>query len=123
MPGTRNLLARLVALRSIEVLTQAVVLFLAVGWLRIPLEVMAMSALIALLAAINLGTRWRLERGGPVTENEVFAHLAIRCRHSRAAALLCRGLGQPLRLFVPAATHAGRGHAAGQHAWGMAASR
>lgn len=77
LPKAANPLARLVALRRIEVLTQAVVLLLAVAWLRIPLDVLFMSATIALLAAINLVTRWRLERGGPVSEREIFAHLTI----------------------------------------------
>ena len=77
LPGTANPLVRLVALRRIEVLTQAVVLVLAVAWLKIPLEVVPMAAVIALLAAVNLRTQWRLERGGPVSEREVFLHLAI----------------------------------------------
>ena len=77
LPGTVNPLTRLVTLRRIEVLTQAMVLLLAVVWLRIPLDVVPMTGIIALLAAINLATRWRLERGDPVAEGEVFIHLAI----------------------------------------------
>ncbi|WP_300453664.1 ATP-binding protein [Accumulibacter sp.] len=77
LPTAANPLARLVTLRRLEVLTQAVVLLLAVAWLRIPLDVPFMSATIALLAAINLATRWRLERGGPVSEREILGHLMI----------------------------------------------
>ncbi|HCZ13591.1 MAG TPA: hypothetical protein DHV85_03120, partial [Candidatus Accumulibacter sp.] len=65
LPGTA--LTRLLMLRRIEVLTQAMVLILAVAWLRIPLALMPMSLAIALLAAVNLVTRKRLDRGGPVT--------------------------------------------------------
>jgi hypothetical protein len=75
--ATASSLKRLVALRRIEVLTQAMVLVLAVAWLKIPLEVAPMMAVIALLAAVNLLTRWRLDRGGAASEGEVFAHLAI----------------------------------------------
>jgi two-component system sensor histidine kinase RegB len=77
MPGTVNPLTRVLVLRRIEVLTQAVVLLLAVTWLKIPLDLAPMMAVIALLAAVNLLTRWRLARGGPVSEGEIFAHLAI----------------------------------------------
>ena len=52
--ATASSLTRLVALRRIEVLTQAMVLVLAVAWLKIPLEVVPMTAVIALLAAVNL---------------------------------------------------------------------
>lgn len=70
-------LARLVALRRVEVLTQAVVLILAVAWLKIPLDIVPMAGIIALLAAINLATQWRLDNGGLVTDGEVFAQLAV----------------------------------------------
>ena len=70
-------LARLVALRRVEVVTQAVVLILAVAWLKIPLDVVPMASIIALLAAINLATQWRLDNGGPVADSEVFIQLAV----------------------------------------------
>jgi len=70
-------LARLVALRRIEVLSQAGVLLLALIWLRIPLEVLPMAGVIALLAAVNLFTQWRLEHGKAVSENEIFTHLVF----------------------------------------------
>jgi two-component system sensor histidine kinase RegB len=109
-----------VALRRIEVLTQAVVLLLAVGWLRIPLDVMAMSAIIALLAAINLGTRWRLARGGQVSENEVFAHLAIDAVVLGLLLYFAGGSANPfVSLFLLPPTLAAAMLPA-RHAWGMA---
>lgn len=72
-----NPLQRLLALRRVEVLTQAVVLVLAVTWLKIPLDVVPMSAAIALLAAVNLLTQWRIHKSGRCSESEIFAHLAI----------------------------------------------
>ncbi len=75
--ATASSLKRLVALRRIEVLTQAMVLVLAVAWLKIPLEVVPMTAVIALLAAVNLWTQWRIDTGGPCSPGEVFGHLAI----------------------------------------------
>ena len=70
-------LARLVSLRRVEVATQALVLMLAVAWLKIPLDVVPMAGIIVLLALINLATQWRLDHGGPVSENEVFTQLAV----------------------------------------------
>jgi two-component system sensor histidine kinase RegB len=75
--ATASSLKRLVALRRIEVLTQAMVLVLAVAWLKIPLEVVPITAVIALLAAVNLWTQWRIDTGGPCSPEEVFGHLAI----------------------------------------------
>jgi two-component system sensor histidine kinase RegB len=72
-----NPLQRLLLLRRIEVLTQAMVLILAVAWLKIPLEVVPMSAAIAVLAAVNLLTQWRIHQGDHCSEGEIFAHLAI----------------------------------------------
>jgi two-component system sensor histidine kinase RegB len=63
--ATASSLKRLVALRRIEIITQAMVLVLAVAWLKIPLEVVPMTAVIALLAAVNLWTQWRIDTGGP----------------------------------------------------------
>lgn len=70
-------LARIVALRRIEVLTQAIVLILAVAGLRMPLAVGPMAAIIALLALINLATQWRIDHGGSASDGEVFSHLAV----------------------------------------------
>lgn len=76
LPGAPNILARLVALRRIEVLMQGMVLILAVVWLKIPLEVVPMAAIVALLATINLATQWRLDQGWPASDPEIFAQLA-----------------------------------------------
>lgn len=72
-----NPLHRLIVLRRVEVLAQALVLILAVFWLRIPLAVAPMAAVIAVLAAANLATQWRLGRSGPVTDGELFAQLSV----------------------------------------------
>lgn len=77
LPGSVNPLARLLALRRVEVLAQSAVLMVAVVWLKIPLAVVPMIGIIALLAAVNLATRWRLEKGGEVSHGEVCAQLVI----------------------------------------------
>ncbi len=77
LPGSVNPLARLLALRRVEILAQSVVLVVAVVWLRIPLAVAPMTGTIALLAVVNLATRWRLDKGGEVRHGEVFAQLAV----------------------------------------------
>lgn len=68
-------LARLVMLRRIEVLAQGLVLVLAAGWLRIPLEVLPMAAASIGLGLFNLYTQWRLGRPRPVGEREYFCQL------------------------------------------------
>ncbi len=73
---TPNPLARLVALRRLEVVAQGFVIALAALWLRIPLEIAPMIAATAALGLFNVLTQWRLERGWPATHNELFAHLA-----------------------------------------------
>ncbi|HMV05441.1 MAG TPA: ATP-binding protein [Accumulibacter sp.] len=77
LPGSVNPLARLLALRRVEIVAQCAVLMIAVGWLRIPLAVVPMTASIALLALANLLTRWRLEKGGAVRHGEVLAQLVL----------------------------------------------
>jgi two-component system sensor histidine kinase RegB len=72
-----NPLARLVALRRIEVIAQGGVMALALAWLRIPLEIAPMVAASLALGLVNLATQWRLERAWPVSDNMLFAHLAI----------------------------------------------
>ena len=76
-PGNASPLPRLLALRRVEVLAQAVVLYLAVAWLKMPLAVVPMTVMIALLAAINLASQWRLDHSGPAAAGEVFAQLTI----------------------------------------------
>lgn len=120
LPGTTNPLTRLVALRRIEVLTQAVVLLLAVGWLRIPLDVVAMTTIIVLLAAINFVTGWRLEHGGPVSESEVFTHLAIDVGILALLLYFAGGSANPfVSLFLLPPTLAAAMLPA-RHAWAMA---
>lgn len=76
-PATTPPLARLVALRRVEVVAQGCVIALATLWLRIPLDVLPMIGASAALGGFNLLTQWRLERGWPVTHNELFAHLSV----------------------------------------------
>jgi len=121
LPGSVNPLRRLLALRRIEVLTQAVVLVLAVAWLKIPLEVVPMAAIIALLGAVNLLSQWRLERGGPVGEREIFAHLAIDVGVLAALLYFAGGSANPfVSLFLLPPTLAAAMLPA-RHAWAMAA--
>lgn len=121
MPGTANPLLRLVALRRIEVLTQAVVLLLAVAWLKIPLDLVPMVVVIALLAAINLFTRWRLDRGASAGDGQVFAHLAIDVGALGLLLYFAGGSTNPfVSLFLLPPTLAAAMLPA-RHAWAMAA--
>lgn len=113
-------LTRLVALRRIEVLTQAGVLILAVAWLKIPLDVVSMAAVIALLAAINLATQWRIDRGGAVTDGELFAQLSIDVVILALLLYLAGGSANPfVSLFIISPTIAAATLPA-RHAWAMA---
>ncbi|RDE52025.1 MAG: sensor histidine kinase [Candidatus Accumulibacter meliphilus] len=121
MSGSANPLARVLVLRRIEVLTQAVVLLLAVAWLKIPLDVAPMMAVIALLAAVNLLTRWRLARGGAASEGEVFAHLAIDVAALGVLLYFAGGSANPfVSLFLLPPTLAAAMLPA-RYAWSMAA--
>ncbi|HQO28393.1 MAG TPA: ATP-binding protein [Accumulibacter sp.] len=77
LPGSANPLMRLLALRRLEVLTQALVLLLAVAWLRMPLAVLPMASVIGGLALVNLLTRWWLLRHAVIGEDGLFLQLAI----------------------------------------------
>ncbi|MDS4076885.1 MAG: ATP-binding protein [Candidatus Accumulibacter sp.] len=77
LPGSGNPLTRLLALRRLEVLSQSLVLALAVVWLRMPLPVLPMAAIIASLALANLLSRWWLTQRGAVGESGIFGQLAI----------------------------------------------
>ncbi len=121
LSGSANPLARVLVLRRIEVLTQAVVLLLAVVWLKIPLDVVPMMAVIALLAGVNLLTRWRLLRGGAASEGEVFAHLAIDVGALGALLYFAGGSANPfVSLFLLPPTLAAAMLPA-RYAWSMAA--
>jgi two-component system sensor histidine kinase RegB len=113
-------LTRLVALRRIEVLTQAAVLILAVAWLKIPLDIVTMAAIIALLAAINLATQWRIDRGGPVTDGELFAQLSLDVVILTLLLYFAGGSANPfVSLFIISPTIAAATLPA-RHAWAMA---
>ncbi len=96
------------------------VLILSVAWLQIPLEVVPMATIIALLAAINLFTQWRLDRGEPVSEREVFAHLLIDVGALGALLYFAGGSANPfVSLFLLPPTLAAAMLPARQ-AWAMA---
>jgi two-component system sensor histidine kinase RegB len=77
MPLAPGLLSRLIALRRVSVLTQGLVLLLAVAWLQIPLPVGAMAAITVALALFNLYTQWRQQQARPVRDDEIFAQLLV----------------------------------------------
>jgi two-component system sensor histidine kinase RegB len=121
LTGAGGPLTRLLALRRIEVLTQALVLVLAVSWLKIPLAVVPMTAVIALLAAVNLLTQWRIDKGGPSSENEVFAHLTFDVVILALLLYFAGGSANPfVSLFLLPPTLAAAMLPA-RHAWAMAA--
>jgi two-component system sensor histidine kinase RegB len=74
-PAASQPLARLIVLRRVEVLAQALVLLLAAGWLRIPLEVLPMATATVGLSLFNLYSQWRLGQQQPVSEREYFCQL------------------------------------------------
>ncbi|MBK7955147.1 MAG: HAMP domain-containing histidine kinase [Candidatus Accumulibacter sp.] len=120
LPGTGNPLTRLLALRRIEVLTQATVLLLAVSWLKIPLQVVPMTAIIALLASVNLLTQWRIDQGLPSSENEIFAHLTFDVGILALLLYFAGGSANPfVSLFLLPPTLAAAMLPA-RHAWAMA---
>lgn len=101
-------------------LTQAAVLILAVAWLKIPLDVVTMAAITALLAAINLATQWRIDRGGPVTDGELFAQLSVDVAVLTLLLYFSGGSANPfVSLFIISPTIAAATLPA-RHAWAMA---
>ena len=119
-PGGENPLRRLITLRRVEVLAQAVVLVLAVAWLKIPLEVVPMTAIIGLLAAANLVSQWRLDQGWPIGENEIFGHLALDVGILVLLLYFAGGSANPfVSLFLLPPTLAAAMLPA-RHAWAMA---
>lgn len=107
-------------LRRIEVVTQTAVLLLAVAWLRIPLEIGPMSAVIAALACVNPATQWRLGRGAPVSNGEIFGHLTIDVLALFLLLYFSGGSANPfVSLFVLPPTLAAAMLPA-RYAWGMA---
>jgi hypothetical protein len=120
LSSTANPLRRLVTLRRIEVLTQAVVLVLALAWLKIPLDGVPMIAAIAVLAAVNFVTQWWIDKGGSPTANEVFAHMAIDVAILAVLLYFAGGPANPfVSLFLLPPTLAAAMLPA-RHAWAMA---
>lgn len=120
LPRSTPPLMRLVALRRVEVVTQALVLILAVVWLKIPLDVAPMAGIIALLAAINLATQWRLDNGGVVTDSELFTQLAVDVGILGLLLYFAGGSANPfVSLFLIPPTIAAATLPA-RHAWSMA---
>ena len=115
-----NPLARLVALRRIEVIAQGGVMTMALAWLRIPLEITPMVAASLTLALVNLATQWRLERAWPVSDNALFAHLAIDAGVLSVLLYFSGGSANPfISLFLLPPTLAAALLPA-RHAWAMA---
>jgi two-component system, sensor histidine kinase RegB len=115
-----NPLARLVALRRVEVIAQGGVMLLAVAWLRIPLEIGPMIAATGALGLLNLATQWRLDRGWPVTHNELFVHLALDACTLAILLYFAGGSANPfISLFLLAPTLAAALLPA-RYAWAMA---
>ncbi len=113
-------LARLLVLRRLEVVVQSLVMTLAVLWLRIPLEIAPMMTATVALGLINLATQWRLDRGWPVTDNELFAHLAVDVCTLAFLLYFAGGSANPfISLFLLPPTLAAATLPA-RHAWSMA---
>lgn len=70
-------LRRLIVLRNIAILGQVLMLLLVVYGLGVDLPARAIGGAIALLTLLNLLTWLRLQRTGPVTDVELFAHLLL----------------------------------------------
>lgn len=120
LPSNAQSLARLVALRRVEVLSQAGIVLLATGWLRMPLEVAPMIGASIALALLNLFTQWRLARPWPVGNGEYFAQLCADVLALAVQLYYAGGSANPfvslflLPLTIAAATLPGR------HTWAMA---
>jgi two-component system sensor histidine kinase RegB len=79
-----------------------------------------MAAIIALLAAINLATQWRIDRGGPVTDGELFAQLSLDVVILTLLLYFAGGSANPfVSLFIISPTIAAATLPA-RHAWAMA---
>lgn len=120
LPSATPPLERIVALRRVEVVTQLLILLLAVLWLRIPLEIVPMIAIIGLLAAINLVTQWRIDGAGPVTDLELSGQLAVDVCLLTMLLYFAGGSTNPfVSLFLIPPTIAAATLPA-RHAWAMA---
>jgi len=114
-------LRRLVALRGIAIAAQCLVLALAYAVLDMHLPWLPLLATVAMLAALNLLTWWRLQRGHPVSNIELFAQLCADVLVLAALLYFSGGSTNPfislflLPLVIAAAT------LPPGHTWGMAA--
>lgn len=113
-------LTRIVALRRVEIAAQALVLAGAVAGLKMQLPMVTMAAIIALLAAINLVTQWRVERGGAAGPGEIFTQLAVDVAILTLLLYFAGGSANPfVSLFLLSPTLAAAMLPA-RHAWAMA---
>lgn len=121
MPSpTPDLLSRLVALRRISVLAQALVLLLAVAWLQIPLPVAPMAGITAALGLFNLYTGWRQQHPRPLRDDEIFAQLLVDVAALTGLLYFAGGSANPfVSLFLVPPTIAAAMLPA-RHAWLMA---
>lgn len=118
--AARSLLPRLVVLRRLSLLAQALVLLLAVGWLRIPLALGPMLAATVALALFNLFTQWRLQRERPVGDDEILAQLLADVAVLGVLLYYSGGSANPfVSLFLVPLTIAATALPA-RHAWLMA---
>jgi two-component system sensor histidine kinase RegB len=119
-PCVPNPLARLAALRRVEVVAQGAVLLLSLGWLRIPLEIAPMIAVTVALGLFNLATQWRLDRAWPVTDRELFAQLAVDIFALGVLLYFAGGSANPFisLLLIPPTLAAAMLPV--RHAWGLA---
>ncbi|MGB1581406.1 MAG: ATP-binding protein [Nevskiales bacterium] len=72
-----RLLRVLMHLRSIAILCQLAVIGFAVGWLHMQLPLWWMLGFVAVLAAWNLFSLWRLHWAKPVSNPEISLHLLL----------------------------------------------
>lgn len=72
-----SVLGRLVALRWFSILAQGLTIFFAVGWLNISLPLAPLLAAVFFLTLVNLFTWWKVGKGSPVADSELFAHLCL----------------------------------------------
>lgn len=103
-------LRRLYVLRNIAIGGQFAVLAAAYFWLHIALPYAAMLAVVGLLSLLNVLTRFRIKKGWPVSDNELFAQLLLDVAELSVLLYLSGGSSNPfislylLPLAISAAT-------------------
>jgi two-component system sensor histidine kinase RegB len=114
-------LQRLFVLRNLAVLGQSVTIFVAVSVLGMTLPTVAMGAVIAALAVLNLLTRLRLTRPWPVRDAELFAQLLLDVAALTVVLFLSGGPTNPfVSLYLLPITLAAAALPA-RYTWSMAA--